>query len=205
VARDLRVCFVGDSFVAGFGDPEYLGWVGRVAARSHRAGLPLTAYNLGIRGQTSQDVLTRWHQECTQRLPSGCDARVVMSVGVNDTTVDDGEPRVSPKDSVVHLGTLLDQAAAADWPALVVGPPPVADEQQNRRTVSLDPLLERVCRNVGVGYISVFEALLVSTTWMRQVDAGDGSHPAGGGYDELSELVWPHWLTWIGPPGAPDR
>lgn len=37
---DLRVCFVGDSFVAGVGDPEQLGWAGRVAARTHSAGRP---------------------------------------------------------------------------------------------------------------------------------------------------------------------
>lgn len=35
---DLRVCLVGDSFVAGVGDPDHLGWVGRVAVRSHGAG-----------------------------------------------------------------------------------------------------------------------------------------------------------------------
>ena len=29
--RDLRVCFVGDSYVAGVGDTAGLGWVGRLA------------------------------------------------------------------------------------------------------------------------------------------------------------------------------
>lgn len=42
--RTCGVCFVGDSFVAGFGDPEHRGWVGRVAA-----GSAATVYNLGIR------------------------------------------------------------------------------------------------------------------------------------------------------------
>ncbi len=28
--RDIRICFVGDSFVAGLGDETGLGWVGRV-------------------------------------------------------------------------------------------------------------------------------------------------------------------------------
>ncbi len=67
---DLRVCFVGDSFVAGVGDPEHLGWAGRLAAGSSRAGRRLTAYNLGVRRQTSRDVSHRWLFECQQRLPT---------------------------------------------------------------------------------------------------------------------------------------
>lgn len=27
---DVRVCFVGDSFVAGVGDAQHLGWAGRL-------------------------------------------------------------------------------------------------------------------------------------------------------------------------------
>ncbi len=62
---DLRVCVVGDSFVTGVGDPEHLGWVGRLAARTHHAGLPLTAYSLGVRRQTSREVTDRWRAECS--------------------------------------------------------------------------------------------------------------------------------------------
>ena len=50
---DLRVCFLGDSLVAGVGDPDGLGWVGRLVAGAFAAGAPLTAYPLGIRRQTS--------------------------------------------------------------------------------------------------------------------------------------------------------
>jgi hypothetical protein len=28
VASDIRICFVGDSFVDGTCDPDYLGWTG---------------------------------------------------------------------------------------------------------------------------------------------------------------------------------
>ena len=47
------ICFVGASVLAGVGDPKALGWVGRVVARSIQPDLRLTAYNLGVRGQTS--------------------------------------------------------------------------------------------------------------------------------------------------------
>ena len=93
--EDLRVCFIGDSFVAGVGDPQHLGWTGRLAAESWRAGRPLTAYNLGVRRQTSLDISHRWLFECEQRLPETADGRVVFSFGVNDTADDEGGQRAA--------------------------------------------------------------------------------------------------------------
>lgn len=198
MSRDLRVCFVGDSFVAGVGDPGHLGWVGRLGRWTRREGRPLTSYNLGVRRHTSREVLERWHAECAVRLPAGCDARVVVSFGVNDTMCEDGQPRVAPADSAPHLAALLQQARAAGWDVLVVGPPPVADERHNARTSLLDTRFAAVCHDAGVGWVSVFNDLLASDAWMTQVRVGDGAHPAGEGYHALAELVLPHWRTWIG-------
>jgi lysophospholipase L1-like esterase len=195
----VRVCFIGDSFVCGVGDPEHLGWVGRIAARSHQARQPLTAYNLGVRRQTSRDVLNRWYGECLPRLPDGCDCRVVVSFGVNDTTCELGDPRVAACDSAANLDQLLEQLAKTGWRTLVVGPPPVSDGEQNDRIVRVDDAFGRTCRTRDVSYLSVFNQLLTSAAWMREVAEGDGAHPAAAGYQELTELVWPTWRTWIAP------
>ena len=42
--RDIGLCFVGDSFTAGYGDPKALGWVGRVVSRTHHPDVEVTAY-----------------------------------------------------------------------------------------------------------------------------------------------------------------
>lgn len=55
----VQLCFVGDSFVAGIGDETALGWTGRLTARQAATGNPVTAYNLGIRGNTSADIAAR--------------------------------------------------------------------------------------------------------------------------------------------------
>ncbi|TFV61872.1 UNVERIFIED_ORG: G-D-S-L family lipolytic protein [Bacillus sp. AZ43] len=210
---DLRVCFVGDSFVAGVGDPRHLGWAGRLAAGSHRAGRPLTAYNLGVRRDTSADVAGRWRAECRSRLPEGADCRVVVSFGVNDATVDDdGRPRVAAGRSAAHLDAMLAGAERARWAALVVGPPPVADRAHNERTAVLDEGFAGVCAARGVGYVRVLPALLDEPAWMDEVAVGDGAHPAAAGYDALARLVRPHWQAWLAngslrragaPTGAP--
>ena len=58
--NDHRICFIGDSFVQGTGDPECLSWVGRVAAKAQAAGWKITSYNLGVPRDTSRDILARW-------------------------------------------------------------------------------------------------------------------------------------------------
>ncbi|GAB2627272.1 GDSL-type esterase/lipase family protein [Prescottella soli] len=195
---DVRVCFVGDSFVAGVGDSEFLGWAGRLAAGAQGSrGVALTAYNLGVRRETSSDIRARWRAECAARLPQGCDGRVVFSFGSNDTTVESGAPRVDPDDSVENLAAVLRKCAASGWRALVVGPPPMADVEQNERTARLDRRFADVCASAGVEYIRIFDALVADAVWMEEVRTGDGAHPDSAGYRALADLVRPGWGRWI--------
>jgi acyl-CoA thioesterase I len=197
-AHDRRVAFIGDSLVAGVGDPTGMGWVGRVVAASFGLGLPLTAYNLGIRRETSEQVALRWRSETVPRLLPGTDARVVLSFGANDTTVENGQLRVVPERSCAVLAAILQDAANLARPVLMVGPAPVGDPEQNERIRSLADAFADVCEQAGAAFVSVVEPLLASPVWMAQVAAGDGAHPAAEGYEVLSGLViaagWADWL-----------
>ncbi|MEO7745783.1 MAG: GDSL-type esterase/lipase family protein, partial [Actinomycetota bacterium] len=84
MSRELRLCVVGDSFATGYGDPKALGWVGRVVARTPVDEVDLTVYNLGVRGDSSADVLTRWREETSRRWHEGCENRLVVAMGTND-------------------------------------------------------------------------------------------------------------------------
>ena len=194
ISVDRRVCFVGDSYVAGVGDPEHRGWVGRIVAESYHDGRPVTAYNLGVRRDTSEDVRRRLPAETAVRWVAGCDNRLVLSFGVNDTTEADGAVRVSPERSVANLRGIADDMAAQGVPLLVIGPPPVADAEQNDRIEALDARFEAAV----FPYVSVFGALAVERDWMRAVALGDGAHPGAEGYALLTELVLPAWEDWLG-------
>lgn len=78
--RDVRICYIGDSFVNGTGDPTKLGWTGRVSASSQNNNLDVTYYNLEIRRETSEDILKRWESECQPRLPKVSENKVVFSI-----------------------------------------------------------------------------------------------------------------------------
>jgi lysophospholipase L1-like esterase len=77
----------------------------------------------------------------------------------------------------------------------MVGPPPVAEAAQNARIEELSAGLAEAAAAHEVGYLDIFSTLRHSPTWMHEVAQDDGSHPQGGGYDELARLVarWPAW------------
>src|SRR4051794_34010370 len=102
---DMRLIFIGDSIVAGSGDDECRGWVGRVGSATRRAGVDHTPYNLGIGGDTTAGVLARWEDEVTRRLNPEIENRLAIQVGVNDAR--DGVER-DPEASAADLGTLVE-------------------------------------------------------------------------------------------------
>lgn len=186
----MRICFLGDSFVNGTGDPEGLGWVGRVCASARRGGRDITAYNLGIRRDTSALVAARWRDEAERRLPPGVERRLVFSFGVNDCTLDEatGRPRLALAESLAHAGAIL--SAARNWlPTVMVGPPPIDDEDCNARVAPLSLALGELCAGLGVPFLPVFAPLSADPVWRHEIARGDGAHPGAAGYGVLAALV----------------
>jgi lysophospholipase L1-like esterase len=196
----MRICFVGDSFVNGTGDPEGLGWVGRICAAACGKGYDLTYYNLGIRRETSTDISDRWFAEVARRLPKEFDGRIVFSFGVNDTTDENAKTRVAPKDSLANLYSILNRAKQ-QFPVLMVGPPPVADQAQTARIVHLSEQFAMICNQLKVPYLEVVTPLQASNLWMSEIANNDGAHPRSAGYAELAQLVqnWTAWMAWFPP------
>lgn len=178
------------------GDPDGLGWVGRVAVASWAAGIPLTAYNLGVRREPSVAVVARWAVEARPRIAPGADCRVVFSFGANDATVEVGRERVPPDDGVRALDAALGHAAGLGLSALVVGPPPVDDPGHTARIAGLSERFAEACASRRVPYVPVVDDLRREGPWLAEARAGDGAHPAAGGYEQLAALVQEPFLRW---------
>jgi acyl-CoA thioesterase-1 len=191
---DYRICFVGDSFVQGTGDPLCLGWVGRVAQDAIACGINLTHYNLGIRRDTSRDIAARWQQECAARLPADCEAFVVFSFGVNDTSIFEGVQRVSEQESLANFQNIL-RTASSSYKVLMIGPPPMPDSAHNRRVAQLDKQFAELAATLDVPYLSVFEVLRKDEHWVKEAIANDFAHPGRHGYERLAGLVQ-EWSKW---------
>ncbi|MEO0534911.1 MAG: GDSL-type esterase/lipase family protein [Cyanobacteria bacterium P01_A01_bin.123] len=196
---DVRICFIGDSFVNGTGDPTYLGWTGRVCAEVAQQGHAVTAYNLGIRRETSLQIEQRWPQEVVCRLPNDCQGRLVFSFGANDMTVEQGSNRVDLATSIAAARRLL-QAASRQYPVLMVGPPAIAvNPAHTDRITHLSAQYGDLCHSLGVPYLETCRLTAQSVLWSAEVQAGDGAHPGAGGYGELATLVsnWSAWRDWF--------
>jgi acyl-CoA thioesterase I len=196
-----RVLFFGDSLVAGIGDSAGGGWVARVVGACFVQGLPLTAYNLGVRRETSLQVAARWRAEAAPRVPAGADSRIVMSFGANDTTIEDGTVRVAADSSRRALTTIIDEASTLGFAISVVGPAPVDDAEQNRRISALTQSFAEACDERDTPFTGVFEPLLESSDWMSEVTATDGAHPGAKGYQAIAQLLIDRGLlTWLTEP-----
>lgn len=194
----MRICFFGESFVNGTGDPEYLGWAGRICAAACRQGYDITYYNLGIRRQTSTELKNRWREEATCRLSPEFDSRIVFSFGVNDTTLENDKIRVDFSTSIENFRQIL-ATAKQMFPVLSVGPPPTPDKEQNQRIARLSEHYAHVCQKIDIPYLDTFTALQSSEVWFKEAAANDGYHPGAAGYAELAQIVqnWSSWLSWL--------
>ncbi|WP_395671286.1 GDSL-type esterase/lipase family protein [Phenylobacterium sp.] len=190
----MRILAFGDSFVLGQGDPEHLGWVGRAL----RGRPEITLYNLGVRGDSSADVATRWRAEAKARHVVG-ETGIVFSFGANDCGLEAGAPRVPPAASLAHARAMLVEAADLG-PVLMVGPPPMPEPGRAARIEALNDHLKALAGRLRVSFVDVFQPLFADGLWNREAEAIDGAHPGAGGYQRLADLVAAHpaWRVFTG-------
>lgn len=191
--KDVRICFIGESFINGTGDSTHLGWTGRLCVALSQQGYSVTYYNLGIRRETSTELSKRWQSEAERRLTADYNNYIVFSFGTNDTTLDNGKLRVELIDSLKNARQIL--SSIKNYPVLMVSPPPTADRERHARVKVLSEHFSTLCQELTIPYLDVFTPLLNSSVWMAEVEAGDGAHPAAAGYEELAQLVQ-NWSAW---------
>jgi lysophospholipase L1-like esterase len=195
----MILMFYGDSLVNGTMDPACLGWPGRLCAAAWKRGLEITSYNLGVRAETSREVLGRFEAECPPRKLPGQDVGLVFSFGTGDSAMPEGKRRVSLEDSAANTRALL-EAAERHGKVLFVGPPPLADVSHTERNRQTSAEIGRVCAELAVPFLDPMRELMKSNAYMRDLESGDGIHPGAEGYEVLAGLVgaWEEWGKLIG-------
>jgi lysophospholipase L1-like esterase len=203
----VRICFIGESFVNGTGDPECLGWTGRICIDANNKGYDITYYNLGIRREISNQLKQRWLPEVSLRLPKEYDGRVVFSFGVNDTVMENGKTRVDLAESIAICSSSSSEAIAREilsqaqqlYPVLMVSPPPVGDAIQKQIIANLSRHFAVLCQQLNLPYLNVFPILENSNIWMNEIKNYDGAHPRAAGYAEFAQIVqnWDAWQNWF--------
>lgn len=214
----LRLIALGDSLVYGYGDREGGGWVERLRRKwmqadflenalapapiSHPISAPIL-YNLGIRGNTIDQVAQRLEQEFSRRgeyrnrLPDG----LILSVGLNDS------PRVGKPNGknytdfdrfVWAMENLLERSLELGL-VYFVGMVPVNCGQMpflnllyynHSDQYRYKEVTRQLCAAVGIPYLDIFELWLSrGDDWWKARLGADGLHPNSLGYASLFETI----------------
>jgi acyl-CoA thioesterase-1 len=190
----MRLIAFGDSMVAGAGDPDHQGWIGRALSGRRE----ITLYNLGVRRETSANIIARWEAEARRRLSEAEPMRILFSFGCNDANLEQGEPRIAAAETLKNARALLTGARTLA-PVLMVGPPPVVDPGVCARLEVLNAALLALCGRLQVPFIDVLRPLEAGGLWQAEAAAWDGAHPGAAGYQQMADLVAAHpaWRRFI--------
>ncbi|MCR6689411.1 GDSL-type esterase/lipase family protein [Cellulomonas sp.] len=191
---EVRLMVIGDELVAGAGDPKALGWVGRVAARTHPTDR-LSVLTLAVPGETTTALGQRWEDEVARRLSPDADNRLVIGLGRADLSAG-----LSLARSRLNLANVLDVAEQRRIPAFVVGPPPGSTAEADR-LAELSAAFGDVATRRRVPYVDTFSPLAAHEQWLGDLAMGDGVLPGQAGYGLMAWLVLhTGWHTWLGLP-----
>ncbi len=183
------VLVFGDSIAMGLWD-ERGGWPERLWDGQSRI-----VYNLGVDGNTSEDVKIRFSSEAKTR-GANKNSVIIFAVGINDSSRMNSVNRVNLTKYVRNMEELVDHSKNQfTEKILCIGLTPV-DQSKTvpfilQKTISFlaadqreyDSALERVCDRKKVTYVSLRNLMLENHL------SDDGVHPLTSGHAMIAERV----------------
>ena len=207
---DRIFCF-GDSITLGCNDSTGLGWPGRLCRNLMHGERSVAAYNLGINGDTSQDVAARWRAETGAR-SRNAPGLILFAFGFNDAAkADGGDVQVDLASSIANASSVLTEAKSIAE-VLWIGPTPLDEsvnpmqtefacwDMHNRDIARYDAAYNDLAREMGIDYLRLFPEFLTSPRYQAALGAGDRVHPGDDGYAMIAERIagWNRWLAKTG-------
>ena len=172
---------------------------------------PVAAYNLGVNGDTSQDIAARWRFEADARSRNS-PGLMLFAFGFNDAARADSEfPQVDLATSVAAARTMLTAARTVSR-VLWIGPTPLDEsvspmrndealwDMRNDEIARYDAAYAELAEDIEVPYLRLFPDFLVSPRYQAALLAGDKVHPGDDGYAMIAEAIaaWPAWQMQLG-------
>jgi lysophospholipase L1-like esterase len=207
---DRIFCF-GDSITLGCNDSTGLGWPGRLCRGLVHNDRSVAVYNLGINGDTSQDIAARWRAETGAR-SRNAPGLILFAFGFNDAAkADGGDVQVDLATSIAHASSVLTEAKSITE-VLWIGPTPLDEsvnpmqtefacwDMRNRDIARYDAAYADLADTIGIDYLRLFPEFLTSPSYRAALVAGDKVHPGDDGYAMIAERIagWDRWLAKLG-------
>ena len=202
----MRVLIFGDSITQGFWDIDG-GWVSRIRKHYDQQMIdgtdndPPTIFNLGLSGDSSDDVLARFESETKTRATE--ELAFVIAIGVNDARTKAGVNYSDARRYKQNLGEILKLAKQYSNKILFVGLTPCVEERSNPvswgntgytngRIREFDNALREFCQESQVPFIEVYEPFTKAEAESELLP--DSLHPNDKGHQLIADLVMPSLL-----------
>lgn len=203
----------GDSITHGYWD-EAGGWADRIKRAmfikdiSNKFASYDAVYNLGIDGNTTQQVIERFDREVAARTYPGADYAVLFAIGTNDTIqAEDGETYLSTEEYTAQLKLLTQKAHRITDSIAYVTLAPVDENltnplpasttgkcYTNERIKLFNEALTKFCSESNTSCIDVFSDLSA-----RNDVLADGLHPNTNGHELIYNTLLPTIESWLYP------
>lgn len=193
--KDINILIFGDSIVYGAWDVENAGWVNRLRlVLENKNDCYYNIFNLGIPGDTTENVKKRFVYECNHRYNINAQTVIIFSVGINDSYMVTGKNNVSILDFKNNILDLINMAKKYTKNILFIGlskvneslvNPLIWDDNisyLNEEILKYDKELESICCQNKIAYLNIFDLLEIS-------DLKDGLHPNSVGHQKMCDEI----------------
>jgi len=202
----MKILCFGDSITFGEIDTKNGGWVDHLKddfIRQYADSIrqEVTLYNLGICGETTDGLSTRFSIEFNARLVKGQKSLVIFSYGINDIVIHKNNNIVPKKYFIRNLKSCVDTAKSKDACVILSSLTPISDSidgevnQHDKLRYSKDidiynTALQKFASENNCFYLEVYSEF---EKCKNQFLSKDGIHPNSEGhlliYRRIKELL----------------
>lgn len=199
-----QILVFGDSITYGAWDKEG-GWVQRLRRFLDEKTLTepdfyYLTYNLGISGDTTDDLLKRFEFETKQRMKEKEKMVIIFSIGGNDAIFIDNKNQyqISQERFRKNIKKLINLAKEYASKILFIGLLP-ADESKtipipwapdysykNEHIIQYDKIIKSICQENEILFIDIFNKF-INLDYKNLLE--DGQHPNSVGHQKIFEIV----------------
>lgn len=191
----------GDSITYGAWDKEG-GWVQRLRTFiEEKYPEEHSIYNLGVSGNTTEDLLQRLDSETKQRLKEDEEETIIVfAIGINDSQYihDKNNLRTSPEKLIENIQNLIKLAKKFTSKVIFIEITPVDESKttpipwntnKSYRNVNIqkfNEIIKSVCKENNIYFIEVYKQWIKSN-YKDLLE--DGLHPNSDGHKKIFEIV----------------
>ncbi len=198
---ETRISIFGDSITWGAWDLKNGGWVSQLRRYFEtNENYEVDVYNLGVSGDTTNDLLIRFNTECLAR--NRHPQTIIFAIGINDSQYINAtdNPRTPIEKFQNNLVELINQAKNFSSQIIFIGltkideaktmPVPWSPEKfySNNSVAKYNSVIKKISREYNLPFIDLLDLLEMN-------ELEDGLHPNSDGHKKMFLKVKEFLLT----------